>query len=574
MSTLPVQRWSHAFIPTLREDPKDAEAISHKLMLRAGVIRRLGSGAYSYLPLGLRALQKIIAIIREEMAAAGAQECLMPALQPIDLWKTTGRDVLMGEVLLRLKDRTGKDMVLGPTHEEVVTTLMSEIKSHRQLPITLYQIQTKFRDEPRPRFGIIRSKEFLMKDAYSFDVDANRLAVSYQRMFEAYQRIFARCGLQALPCEADSGVMGGKVSQEFMAPAEAGEDIVITCASCGYSANREAATAHPDQSPPSTEAPQPIAPIQTPGQHTVEQVTRFLKTEPQRLIKTLLYESGQGPVAVLIRGDHEVNEPRLARVLGSAQLRLAGPATIERLTGAPVGFSGPVGLAAVRLIADPAVMRLVNAVAGANRDQTHLLNVNPGRDFTPETVADVRLVTEADRCPKCAQALAFVRAVEVGHVFKLGTKYSELLGAKVQDEAGKQVPMVMGCYGIGVNRIVATVIEQRHDASGIIWPRAISPFEVLVTVLDADKPEILRVGEELAEALQAAGRDVLLDDRAQSPGAKLKDADLIGIPLQVVVGRTWEREQRVEVVERATKTKHAVERSQVLQTVDKLLDNP
>jgi prolyl-tRNA synthetase len=564
-------RWSQAFIPTLREDPKDAEAISHRLMVRAGVVRRLGSGAYSYLPLGVCVLQKVLRIIREEMAAAGAQEVLLPALQPMELWKTTGRDKLLGDVLLKITDRTGKQIALGPTHEEVITDLVSEIKSHRQLPLTLYQIQTKFRDEPRPRFGVIRSKEFLMKDAYSFDVTAEGLDATYQRMFEAYQRIFARCGVTALPCEADTGVMGGKVSHEFMAPADSGEDTVVRCTACAYAANREAATAQPLPRP-AAEAPKPLEDVHTPGAHTVEQVTRFLKAAPERLIKTLLYETEQGPGAVLVRGDHEVNEPKLMRALGTPQLKLASVGTIERVTGAPVGFAGPVRLAGVRVVADEVVMGMINAIAGANKAEHHVINVNPGRDFTPTIVADVRMVTEQDRCPRCGQALAFVRAIEVGHVFKLGTKYTQALGAIVQDEAGKPIPMIMGCYGIGVNRILAALVEQRHDASGLIWPRAICPFEVVVSVLDMDKPELVQTAEAIAQELEAAGREVLLDDRAQSPGSKLKDADLIGIPLQVVIGKTWEREGKIEVVERASKTKHHTERPLLLEVVDKLLD--
>jgi prolyl-tRNA synthetase len=565
-------RWSSAFIPTLREDPKDTEAISHKLMVRAGLIRRLGSGAYSYLPLGVRVLNKVVAIIREEMNRAGAQECLLPVLQPIDLWKTTGRDKVLGDVLIRFKDRTGKELALGPTHEEVITDLLTEVKSHRQLPLILYQIQTKFRDEPRPRFGVIRSKEFLMKDAYSFDVTLEGLNQSYQRMFDAYQRIFARCGLSVLACEAESGVMGGDVSHEFMAPADSGEDIVAQCAACGYAANREAAkctsTVH---SPQSTEKPKPLEEVKTPGRHTVEQVSQFLKVSPAKLIKTLVYEIEQGTIAVLIRGDHEVNESKLARVLKTSQLKLASAATIERLTGAPMGFTGPLKLDKVRLIADYAVMGVVNGVTGANKRDAHLVNVNPGRDFSPSLVADVRVATDGDGCVRCGKPLRLIRAIEVGHVFKLGTKYSQVLGASVQDPSGKQVPMVMGCYGIGVNRIVAAAIEQHHDANGLIWSPAISPFQVLVTVLEATDPKASRAGEETASALGEAGLEVLLDDRVQSPGAKLKDADLIGIPVQVVIGKVWEREGCLEVVERASKAKAKVERANLVEAINKLL---
>jgi len=568
-------RWSQAFIPTLREDPKDADSISHKLMLRAGLIRRLGSGAYSYLPLGAAVLQRVIRIVREEMARAGAQEVLLPALQPMELWSRTGRDKLLGDVLIRFKDRTGKEMALGPTHEEVITTLVSEVKSHRQLPLILYQIQTKFRDEPRPRFGVIRSKEFLMKDAYSFDLDAEGLNRSYQRMFDCYQRIFARCGLSVLACEAESGMMGGDVSHEFMAPADSGEDVVVRCESCGYAANLEAAKC---QAPSSKlQAPEQLTPLEevaTPGQHTVEQVSRFLKAAPAKLIKTLLYEGTEEPVAVLVRGDHEVNDGKLARLLKSSRLKLAGPETIRRVSGAPVGFTGPVKLPKVRLIADHAVMGVVNGITGANKDQTHLRGVNPGRDFTPAVVADVRLVTPEDGCAACGKLLEFVRAIEVGHVFKLGTKYSQPLGALVQDAGGKQTPMMMGCYGIGINRIAAAAIEQGHDADGIIWPASISPFDVVVSVLQADNPSARKAGEEAAEHLEQAGRAVVLDDREQSPGSKLKDADLIGIPVQVVIGKVWEQEHKLEVVERRSKAKRRIDPSALVPTVANLLDNP
>ncbi len=569
-------RWSQYFLPTLREDPKDAEAISHKLMVRAGLIRRLGSGAYSYLPLGVRVLHKVMTIIRQEMTRAGAQECLLPALQPLELWKATGRDRTLGDVLIRFKDRTGKDMVLGPTHEEVITSLVAEVTSHRQLPLILYQIQTKFRDEPRPRSGVIRSKEFLMKDAYSFDLDVEGLNRSYQRMFEAYQRLFERCGLSVMACEAETGAMGGDASHEFMAESPSGEDLVVRCASCGYAANREAAKCHlsPVTGHLSPEQPKPLEEVKTPGKHTVEQVSQFLKVPPSALIKTLLYESDAGPVAVLIRGDHEVNEAKLTRTLPTVWLKLAGAATIERLSGAPMGFTGPVKLSGVRLVVDHAVMAVVNGVTGANKAETHLLNVNPGRDFTPSQVADVRLVTAEDRCVRCGGELAFVRAIEVGHVFKLGTKYSQALRALVQDAGGTQQPMIMGCYGIGVNRLVAAVIEQRHDASGILWPSAIAPFAVLISVLETANDQAGQAAQDAARRLEDAGHDVLVDDRDQSPGSKLKDADLIGIPVQVVIGKVWQAQGSLEIVERATKARQQVEPETLVVAVEKLLAQP
>ncbi|MDP3722212.1 MAG: proline--tRNA ligase [Candidatus Omnitrophota bacterium] len=568
-------RWSHYFLPTLREEPKDAEAVSHKLMLRAGLIRRLGAGAYSYLPLGLRALQRAIAILREEMRRAGAQEILLPTLHPLELWKTTGRDAVLGQVLIRFKDRTGKELVLGPTHEEVVTDLVKEIRSHKQLPLTVYQIQTKFRDEPRPRFGVIRSKEFLMKDAYSFDVDPAGLERSYQAMYEAYRRVFDRCGLTVIPCEADPGAMGGDVSHEFMAPSDYGEDRIVRCTRCAYAANREAARCEPTvHRPPSTaERSRTVEEVETPGKHTVEEVSRFLNVPATKLIKTLLYDVGNDHVAVLVRGDHEVNEAKLARVVGSASLRLSSASTIERLTGAPMGFVGPLGLRGIRLLADHAVMGVVNGVTGANRADSHCLNVNAGRDFQPEVVADLRVVTPEDACPSCRSPLTFLNAIEVGHVFRLGTKYSQAMGALVQDAAGAVKPMVMGCYGIGVNRIIAAAIEQHHDADGIVWPVELAPFQVVISVLESEQADHARLGAELHEALGAAGVEVLWDDRQQSPGSKLKDADLIGIPVQVVIGKVWQREQLLEVGLRSTKERLTVPPTALVETVRKLLDN-
>lgn len=412
-----------------------------------------------------------------------------------------------------------------------------------------------------------------MKDAYSFDVDPAGLVRTYQAMYEAYQRIFSRCGLTVLACEADSGVMGGAVSHEFMAPSASGEDRVVRCAACGYAANLEAATCAPSVSraSSSTESPKPLEEVPTPGQHTVEQVSRFLKVPPVKLIKTLLYDVGDDHVAVLVRGDHEVNEAKLARLVQSPRLKLSNPQTIERLSGGPVGFTGPVALRGVRLLADAAVTHLVNAVTGANRPDAHLMNVNPGREFHPDVVADIRLVTPEDPCPTCGKTVEFLQAIEVGHVFQLGTKYSQALGATVQTAAGQLQPMIMGCYGIGVNRILAAAIEQRHDGQGLIWPASISPFHVVVTVLEADNPSHRQLGEELTGELEQAGREVLLDDRVQSPGAKLKDADLIGIPVQVVIGRVWEQEHRLEVVERASKAKQSVERARLLAAVTTLL---
>jgi prolyl-tRNA synthetase len=569
-------RWSQYFLPTLREDPKDAEAVSHKLMLRAGLIRRLGSGAYSYLPFGLRALHNAISVVREEMNRAGAQELLLPVLQPLELWKASGRDAVLGDVLIRFKDRTGKETVLGPTHEEVVTDLLKEIQSHKQLPVIVYQIQTKFRDEPRPRFGVIRSKEFLMKDAYSFDADAEGLDRSYRAMYAAYQRIFERCGLNVLACEADPGIMGGDVSHEFMAPAESGEDRVVRCTACRYAANVEAGRCSPAPGPkaPASERPKPLELVKTPGAHTVEQVSRLLKVPASQLIKTLVYDVGTEHIGVLVRGDHDVNETKLARVVLSSQLRLSSAQTIERLTGAPLGFTGPVKLNGVRLVADHAAMAVVNAVTGANQADAHLINVNPGRDFQPSAVEDVRVITKDDPCPMCSKPLEYLTAIEVGHVFKLGTKYSAALGAMFQDASRALKPIIMGCYGIGVNRLLAAAVEQHHDRDGMIWPVGLAPFGVLVTVMEADTAEYLRAGEEAYDALTRSGVSVLLDDRQQSPGSKLKDGDLVGLPVRVIVGKAWQRDRRFEASRRGTKETVQVSREELVETVHKLLAPP
>lgn len=566
-------RWSQFFLPTLREDPKDAEAISHKLMMRAGLIRRLGSGAYTYLPFGFRALHKAIAIVRDEMNKAGAQELLMPAMQPVDLWKATGRYAVLGDVLIKFKDRTDKEVALGPTHEEVVTDLLKEVRSPKQLPVTVYQIQTKFRDEPRPRFGVIRSKEFIMKDAYSFDMDIAGLDRSYQAMVEAYHRIFKRCGISVLACEADPGMMGGLASREFMAPSANGEDTVVQCKGCGYCANLEAAACRQAEDALPAEKQKPLETVQTPGKHTVDEVSRFLKVSPQQLIKTLIYDDGKNYVAALVRGDHEVNEAKLARLANLPNLKLSSPQTIQRLTSAAVGFSGPVNLKGVKLLADPSVMRMVNAVTGANQDEAHHINVNPGRDFTAEAVSDLRIVTDKDPCPKCAKPLSFVRAIEVGHVFKLGTKYTQALGAVFQDPSGEVKPMIMGCYGIGVNRIIATAIEQHNDAQGIVWPAALAPFHAVISVLESGNAQALQAAEGAAESLAAEGYEVLLDDREQSPGSKLKDADLVGIPVQVVVGKVWAAEGQLEICLRQTKEKQRVKPELLVAACQKLLDS-
>ncbi len=559
-------RWSRFFIPTAKETPADATVASHKLMIRAGLVRQVAAGAYSYLPLGYRALRKVEAIIRQEMDAAGAIELHMAAMQPIELWQESGRDVTMGTTLLRLKDQEWRrGTVLGPTHEECVTDIVrSYVNSYKQLPVTLYQIQTKFRDEQRPKSGVLRTREFLMKDAYSFDVDKAGLDVSYQKMYEAYCRIYRRCGLPYLAVEAESGPIGGDASHEFMVPTDAGEDVVVR--SGDYAANVERATCAPI---PQDESPmQAMQEVHTPSQRTIDEVCGFLQTRPDRMIKTLIFKAvvraGDGGkpaerlVVALVRGDHEINESKLRRAAGADAIELAGADAIEALTGANVGFAGPQGLLdrdpAVRLIIDQAVSVMRNAATGANKTDYHVRNVNPGRDFPlagdRAAVADIRNVAPGDRCPKTGQPLEFIKTIEVGHVFKLGTKYSQAMKAEFLDANGKSLPMIMGCYGIGLNRIVAAAIEAHHDDDGIIWPMAIAPYHVLIVSLDVADAEVARVSEKLHDELTARGLDVLWDDRDARPGPKFKDADLIGIPIRITVGRKSLKDGVVEIKNR------------------------
>ena len=538
-------KWSQTLIPTLKEDPTEAEITSHKLMIRSGMIRKLLSGAYSYLPLGTRVLNKVVGIIREEMDRAGAIEVYLPALQPLELLEASGRIDVFGQDLIRFEDRHGRTLALGPTHEEVVTHLVrNEISSYRQLPITLYQIQMKFRDEVRPRFGVLRSKEFLMKDAYSFEINEAGLDKSYKAMYNAYCRIFDRCGLKYIPVEADTGAMGGDVSHEFMVPSEVGEDLLARCKGCDYSVNME--KAEPAPLPAVQDVQQVIRSVPTPKVTTIGQVSEFLKIEPNKLVKTLIYKVGGEPVAVLVRGDHEVNEIRLAKVLGQDGISLADEETITNVTGAPMGFTGPVGLN-IKIIADQAVSVVKNCVTGANKADTHLVNVNPGRDFEINRVENLRYVVEGDTCPKCGEELVISRGIEVGHVFKLGTKYSKALDAKFLDSDGVLKPMLMGCYGIGVNRIIAALIECSHDKDGIIWSPELAPYQVLVLPLNVKDKWCLDAALRIHDELEGAGVETLLDDRDQRPGIKFKDADLIGIPYRVVVGKKYQDVGQVEV---------------------------
>ncbi len=543
-------RTSHLLIPTLREDPGEAEIVSHRLMVRAGMIRKVAAGVYTYLPLGLRVVRKIETIIREEMNRAGAQELLMPIASPGELWKETGRWDFYGKELIRFKDRHERDFCLGPTHEEVITDLIRrEVRSYRQLPLNCYQIQTKFRDEIRPRFGLMRGREFIMKDAYSFDQDEAGATASYRKMYDAYQRIFTRCGLTFRAVEADTGLIGGTSSHEFMVLADTGEEAIVYTEDGSYAANVERADL-PAAAETAMEAPRPLRKTPTPGARTVEEVTALLKTTPDKLIKTLLYKTPKDIVAVLIRGDHEANEVKIKKLLEVTELELADAATVVTVTGAPVGFAGPIGLRA-RIVADHAVKGMANVVVGGNEPDTHYVDANRDRDFTVERFADLRNARAGDPSPRGGGKLKIARGIEVGHVFMLGTKYSEAMGAKFLDPQGKERLAVMGCYGIGVGRTAAAAIEQNHDAKGIIWPAPIAPFQVhLLTLSQSEK--VTGTAQNLYDALGTAGMEVLWDDRDERAGVKFNDADLIGIPYQLVIGDKGLAQDQVEIKERRT----------------------
>jgi prolyl-tRNA synthetase len=544
-------RTSHLLIPTLREDPGEAEIVSHRLMVRAGMIRKVAAGIYTYLPLGLRVLRKIETIIREEMNRAGAQELLMPIASPGELWKETGRWDFYGKELLRFKDRHERDFCLGPTHEEVITDLIrGEVRSYRQLPLNCYQIQTKFRDEIRPRFGLMRGREFIMKDAYSFDQDEAGASLSYQKMYDAYSRIFTRCGLTFRAVEADTGLIGGTSSHEFMVLADTGEEAIVYTEDGTYAANVERAElpAPPDAAP---EPPRPLRKVPTPGARTVEEVTRLLKTTPDRLVKTLLYKTPKETVAVLIRGDHEANEVKIKKLLEVTDLELADPETVAAATGAPVGFAGPIGLRRIRMVADYAIKALSNFVVGGNEADTHYVDANRDRDFAVEQFADLRKARAGDPSPRGGGKLLMARGIEVGHVFMLGTKYSQAMGATFLDAQGKERLAVMGCYGIGVGRTAAAAIEQNHDAKGIIWPAPIAPFHVHLLPLSQSE-KVAETARSLYEALQQADIEVLWDDRDERAGVKFNDADLIGAPYQLVIGDKGLAQDQVELKERRT----------------------
>jgi prolyl-tRNA synthetase len=545
-------RYSQLFIPTVKEIPADAEVTSHKLMIRAGLIRKVASGTYTYLPLGWRSLLKIIAIVRQEINKAGAQEILVPSMQPLELWQKTGRSVDYGPTIFCLNDRHGKGNVLSPTAEEVVTHLAaSEIKSYRQLPINLYQISTKFRDEFRPRFGVIRSREFIMKDAYSFDADLAGLDKSYQAMYDAYCRIFKRCGLEYVIVEAEVGEMGGSGSHQFTVPCESGEDTIVYAEDGSYAANLERAEADPlPKEKLSIESSKPER-VHTPNIGSIESVCSFLKTQPKDMIKTLIYSATDNVIAVLVRGDHDVNLEKLTQVLGGEHIELADELTIENVTDAKVGFAGPMGLSdkVSKMIIDHAVAAMPVGVTGANKTDYHTKNAVPGRDFPLEgqniMITDIRYAQEGDTYK--GKKLLFKKGIEVGQVFKLGTKYSKKLGATFLDENGNEKPCIMGCYGIGINRILASAIELGNDENGIIWPISIAPFEVIITCVNQEDKEVAGVAENLYQQLLDNGIDVLLDDRELRGGVKFKDADLIGIPIRLTVGKKSLADGNVEI---------------------------
>jgi prolyl-tRNA synthetase len=538
-------RFSQLLIPTLKETPTEAEVVSHQLLLRAGYIRKLTSGIYSYLPLGLMTIRKIEKIVREEMNRAGAQEVLLPMVQPADLWEESGRLVKYGPELLRFKDRHDRESCLGPTHEEVITDLVrNNVHSYRSLPLNLYQIQTKFRDEIRPRFGLMRGREFIMKDAYSFDATEEGADKTYQKMKDAYSRIFTRCGLSFRAVDADTGTIGGSFSHEFMVLAETGEDTIVICKDCDYAANMEKAACAVSVQNDSNELP--LAKVETPGKRKVAAVTEFLKITADRLVKTMIYLADGKPVAVLLRGDHEVQPVKLQNFLGANEVELASDQQVFDATGVPSGYLGPIGLK-IPVVADLEVTRMKNCAIGANEKNYHYIDANFGRDFQVDKVADLRMVTSSDRCPKCAGELDLTKGIEVGHIFKLGTAYSEALKATFLDKDGQEKVFIMGCYGIGVSRVAAAAIEQNHDKDGIIFPLPIAPMQVIILNLGINDAKITQAAESLYEDLKEQGVEVLIDDRDERPGSKFKDADLIGIPLRVMVGKKYVQDGVVEI---------------------------
>ena len=557
--------FSKMFVPTMKEVPKEAEVISHKLMLRAGYIRRLSSGIYTWLPLGLKSMRKIEQIIREEMNRAGAQEILMPFVQPKELWVESKRWDKYGKELLRLRDRNDRELCLAPTHEEVVTDLVRrEIRSYKDLPLNLYQIQTKFRDEIRPRFGVMRSREFSMKDAYSFDVDEAGAEKSYMDMRDAYMNIFRRCGFRFRPVEADTGQIGGSFSHEFMVLADTGEDIIISCDTCDYAANMEKAEAG-NRDKPASGKKGVYKRVETPDKRKVEEVASFLNVSPEKLLKTIIYNTDKGVIGVLIKGDREINETKLANLLSVEYLELADSRTIEEVTGGPLGFSGPIGLD-IPLYADRDVEYMEDFVIGGNAEDVHVVHVNVG-DFAVNGFYGLKSARAGDPCPRCEGHLLSTRGIEVGHIFKLGLKYSEAMNATFLDKEGKEQYVVMGCYGIGVGRTVAAAIEQGHDENGIVLPMAVAPFEVNVLPVNSSHAESMELAVSTYRALLDNNIDVVMDDRDERPGVKFKDCDLIGIPLRVTIGERNLKDGYVEFKMRSEKESQRIRKEGIVAKV-------
>ena len=567
-------RATELYAPTLRESPAEAELISHKLMFRAGFIRKAAGGIYSYLPLGWRTMKKIMQIIREEMDAKGGQEIMMPITQPAEMWKESGRWAVYGDEMMRLKDRHGREFALGPTHEEMITTLIrDEVRSYKQLPLMLYQIQNKYRDEIRPRFGLMRSREFVMKDLYSFDKDVEGMNISYQKMYDAYSRIFERCGLKFRAVEADNGAIGGGHSHEFTVLAPSGESSIAYCEKCNFAASDEKAELKIIQTAP--EELKPLEKVQTPDCHTIEKVKNFLKVPIEKTIKAVAFmDDAERLILAFVRGDHEVNEIKVINsVAGANHLYMAGDKLIEN-AGTVAGFMSPIGISNAIIVVDQSVMLMTNAVAGANEIDAHFINVTPKRDFDTEKIiiSDIRMVQEGDPCPHCGEKLKMTRGIEVGQVFTLGKKYSEALHATFLDEDGTTKPFEMGCYGIGVGRTMAAAIEQNNDADGIIWNRAIAPFEVVVVPVNAKDDKQLTFAEEIYNELQKSGVDVLLDDRKERAGVKFKDCDLIGYPLRVTISPKTLESGKIEVKVRRSGEFLNFERENCVEKILELLE--